>query len=595
MDPLEALGGEFEVGPRAKPGQVVPPTDVAGEMQRARQSAVELGGELTGVSEARRALSGETPWVEAIGGAIPMVLGGPEAKAAEKAGAGALREAPNLLGNPHLRGSFNPTDEMPFTYKNKKPNQWSPAEFKQVGDAFGVPGLGPESKPHTFNYQDGGTFNIPGGLNGKFTYYDLLRIKADGIDPSRIDRNLHAMIQQKLMRTMTPEQPSSAAQTWSGLTFGMTSPNNPLYPNQQAASRLRLRDPAFLDQLANAIPWRAGDEVPKKLRDQASDRVATMLGLQAANKGGLGVRGSADYTRIAELAQMFKTDPAFFGKTAEESWQNFVEKLSSQVPGLSMKTGSFGSVWQDPAQAGISAIDRHMVNEFERTGKLFKDDAQRVGFELRAVERWNKNNPQRLVQSFDDLKQQSGSEGFLTDMKLEYIGAPLEPKFRTAKGEINPNVPEHLQQANWVVEPKTVTKMGESYGRALDWNQQLAQQSGLSLFGSQWMEWDRIRRRLEPHENMFPALERMPAMSREQLAEVSAEHAASGHKTYGKVATEAGSSLQPTRPRPYPSWFAYFTAPPIAATMGLSQQLQGDESDQTGTYASQPVQGSYSP
>ena len=70
-----------------KSGQTVAPTDVAGEMKRAREQAVQFGGEVTGVSDVRRALSGETPWAEAIGGALPMALGGPELKTAEKAGA----------------------------------------------------------------------------------------------------------------------------------------------------------------------------------------------------------------------------------------------------------------------------------------------------------------------------------------------------------------------------------------------------------------------------------------------------------------------------------------------------------------------------
>jgi hypothetical protein len=556
-------------------------------MKRAREQAVQFGGELTGAADVRRALSGETPWAEAIGGALPMALGGPELKGAGKAGAGALRfwehttpQAPALLRNPNLRGSFNPTDNLPLTWKGKAPRDWTPQEFAEVGQAVGVPNLGPESKPLTMRYSDGGTYNLPGGITGTFTYYDLLRIKADGIDPSRIPRNEHAMIQQKLMRTMTPQQPSSAAQNWQGLMFGMTSPNNPLFPNQLASSVLRLRDPALLDQIANAIPWRAGAPVSKEMRIQGSNQVANMLGIQSGAGGGLGVRGSTDYSRVAELAQMYKQNPGFFGKTAQESWQNFAERIASQVGGLRMKTGSLASVWQDPAQASISAIDRHMANEFERTGKLFKNDAQRADFEARAVERWNRNNPQRKVRDYATLKQSSGNEGFLNKMKLEYLGNVLMPKLRTKSGAISANVPPHLAQAPWVVEPEKVMTTGEAYQRAQDWNQQLAQQSGLSLFGSQWMEWDRIRRRLEPHENMFPDLERVPMMSREQLREVSGEHAASGHKTYGKEETDEGVvSLQPTRPRPYPAWFAYFTAPPIAAGLGLSAGLQSSEAE----------------
>ena len=75
-----------------KSGKIVPPTDVAGEMKRAREQAVQFGGELTGVTDVRQVLSGETPWAEAIGGALPMALGGPEARTAERAGVLGMKE-----------------------------------------------------------------------------------------------------------------------------------------------------------------------------------------------------------------------------------------------------------------------------------------------------------------------------------------------------------------------------------------------------------------------------------------------------------------------------------------------------------------------
>lgn len=485
--------------------------------------------------------------------------------------------APVLKGNPDLRGSMNTLDNMPFTYKGKSPNEWTPQEFEEVGDQLGIgkgvdrngdplPKLGPESPAQTFKYKDGGTFNIPGGLSGKFTYYDLLRMKADGIDPSRIEPSLHALIQQKLGRTMTPEA-DPQAHAWSGITFGMTSPNNPLFPNQLTASILRLRDPAFAKQLGDMIPWKAGDKVPNELRDQVSNKIAERLGIQAGPKGGLGTRGTADYTRIAELAQMWQKNPQFFVKTPTESWQQYVERLSSQVPGLSMKTGSLSGVWQDPADASISAIDRHMVNEWEKSGgQLFTNDADRQAFEQRAVERYNKTtdknvkaNAERQVTDYSQLPP-----GFVSKMRLEEVGDARKPVIRTAKGTINASLPPHIANANWPVEPQKANLMGPNYQRALQWNAQHAQQQGLPLFMSQWNVWDRLRRRLEPHENMFPGLERAPAMSRDQLREVNAEHTASGHKTYSAPEDEASGNLRPTKPRPNPARFAYFAVPPLA-------------------------------
>jgi hypothetical protein len=535
----------------------------------------------------------------AIGGVMLGTAGPPGEGAAARAGTKAAAAAlhfwevptermlgPALYRDARLRGSMNPLDELPLTFNGKAPKDWTPTEFKEVGDIVGVPELGPDSQPVKFQYADGGEFHIPGGLEGKFTYYDLLSMKAQGIDASRIPLQTHAQIQQKILRTMTPAELSNE-HVWDGLVFGLTSPNNPLFPNQLSQSRLRLRDPAMLDQLANMVPWKAGEQVPKAMRDQHSDQIAAAFGLQGAAQGGLGVRGSQDYTRIAELAQMFKLNPDFFRKSANEGWDQFVERIASQVGGLKMKTGSLGSVWQDPGTAAVSAIDRHMANKFEREGGLFKDETERLAWETQSVARWNKNNPERQVENFYQLRRTPGTDGYIGKMLLEYVGATKDPKFRYATGEISPNIPQHLAQAQWAVEPKNVEIMGERYRRALELNNKLAQEQGLNLFGSQWLHWDRLRRRLEPHENMFPGLERMPAMSREQLAEVDLEHRASGHKAYTKydvqgrrLADVPGDEeatefyLQPTKPREEPSRFGYFALPLAAGGAGAAAALQ---------------------
>jgi hypothetical protein len=534
---------------------------------------------------------------EATRGGLAASRAAPEA-AMEAEGALATAARPEVRpAQPEMTYSMNPRDEIPFTFQGRSPSEWTPEEFQEVGRRFGVENLGPASPPQTFRYADESEFRIPGGLEGKFTYHDLLDMKAQGIDPSKIDRGLHTQIQQKILRTMTPDDVTDA-RVWDGLVFGMTSPNNPLFPNQLAQSRLRLRDPKMLDDLAGMIDWAPGQAVDKEARMAAGNRIASAFGLDAASKGGLGARGSADYTRVAELAKMFKENPAFFRKNEAEGWDQFVERISSQVAGLSMKTGSFGSVWQDPATAAISAIDRHMARQFEKTGGLFRDEAQRLDWENRVVDRWNKSNPDRQASSFYELRQTQGADGHIGKMLLEFVGDAKTPKFRLApkrasganKGDVNPNIPEHLKNVDWVSEPETVYKMGEAYRRALDVNDRFARENGLGLFGSQWMEWDRIRRRLEPHENMFPGLERIPAMSRAQLRAVDAEHSASGHKNYTKVDAQGrkmrdipddeipeGMFLQPTRPRKNPARFGYFGTAGAMPLGGLAAAQRDEE------------------
>ena len=225
------------------------------------------------------------------------------------------------------------------------------------------------------------------------------------------------------------------------------------------------------------------------------------------------------------MAHLFKQDPAFFRKKDTESWSQAVERISSQLPGLSMKTGSFGTVWQDPAHAAISAIDRHMARELDKQGGIFASAAERTDWENRAVKLWNDREGKRIVAEeaknakagvikdirppdvaadFDDLQTKGGADGFMGEMLLSHVGKALTPKFRMAKGEINPNLPQHLRDADWISEPEKVFQVGRAYRQALDVNQRLADENGLNLFMSQWMEWDRIRNRFEPHENMFP-------------------------------------------------------------------------------------------
>src|SRR4029077_10873410 len=101
------------------------------------------------------------------------------------------------------------------TYKGRPPSEWQPGEFADVGGIAGVPNLGPLNKPQTYPYaKGGGEFTVPGGTEGKFTYYDMLHSKANPIDPSRVDPALHADIQRKLSSSLTPGE-TSPERAWS--------------------------------------------------------------------------------------------------------------------------------------------------------------------------------------------------------------------------------------------------------------------------------------------------------------------------------------------------------------------------------------------
>ena len=257
------------------------------------------------------------------------------------------------------------------------------------------------------------------------------------------------------------------------MLFGMTSPSQPLFPNQAAVSRLRVRNSGDIDRLANMVPWDAGDRtISKEIRDKYDEQIARFFGTQAEHKGGLGIKGTANYTRIAELAKMFKEDPSWFRRGTEEPWDEFVERLSTQVDGLGTKTAALSVVWQDPLYAAISAIDRHMAKGFY--DETFKSGKKRRAFERKVADRWNENvnkrraldrklkagevdkdayekivvnlpgTAARRVRGFGGIIVQPGGDGFFTEQILGLMTAkPV--KYRNVKGEISKTIPEHLQ------------------------------------------------------------------------------------------------------------------------------------------------------
>jgi hypothetical protein len=457
--------------------------------------------------------------------------------------------APSLPAS--VSGSFNAEENVPLTFKGMQPWELTSSQMADLGDTLGVPNLGPLNEPVSFPYEAGGgeRFDIPGGLEGRFTYEDMAKMKASGIDPSRIDPELHRGIQRKLMLSMDEPEGLSDAKVLSGLTFGYTSPNNPLTPNQLATSRLRMNSMEDLDRIINSRPWELTDAVTKEQREAFSDALANRMGLGAASKGGIGARGSVDYSGYTDFLDLFRRDPAFFHRKEGEDWTGLVERMATQVPGLSNKTGSFGVAWQP--DAGVSAIDRHMANRYMDT--ILADPAKREAFQKRALNlaamRAAKEGKEAPT-SFEDL-----NKGLIQELLLSEVGNSPSPKFRVKSGDVNPAVPDYLADVDWISEPQKAELMGQTYKDVVAANEDAMAGSGLHLFGNQWNIWDRIRQRLEPHENMFPGLENIPRLSVEQMRVIDAAHGLTGHKNYSK---DSEFRLQPTKAGDYRR-FRYFS------------------------------------
>jgi len=451
---------------------------------------------------------------------------------------------------------------------------FSPQEWGEYGMAHGVPNLGPMSNEEfqgglkQYKTKSGKDITIPGGVENTeapFTYYDLLHLKNQGINPNDLEPDMHKAIHNRMINTMQPKGELTDPQVFNQLAFGMISPNQPLTPNELALARVMAKSPEDIDKVAGMIPWKYGDKVEKETRQQASRDISKEFGLHAGERGGLGTSGSADYTRIAEMAQMMRDKPDFFrfkgegegAKGAPEQWLNFVNRIGSQVPGLSAKTGSLATVWQDPANAAISAIDRHMATEFK--GNLFDNPAQEKAWQENVLSKFNEGKPKdKQVSTFEDMLAAPGGRGVFVDNVLAHVNNHGNTTFRSARtGEINPNVPEAMANVDWVKEPEKVMKIAPAYLKALDENESIARQNNQGLFANQWMLWDRIRNRLEPHEVLFPGLEKLPRMDMPQMKDVRDLHSDLGYMA-AEGAVKEGKN---------PSGLAYFTVPPAAAAV----------------------------
>ena len=568
------------------------------------------------IATASEFLSGLVGGPENLGKDVALKLGMSLIPAAKLAGKGikkvgreALTEA---VAEPALRkvdATVGDLQNAPALFEGVDPRSFTSTEqWHRFGQEHGVPNLGSASEADwqaslmPFQTSKGVDFTVPGGVGSKdpFTYFDLLHLKQQGINPNDIPPELHQGIHDRMLATMSPEGEVTPERMMNQLLLAQISPNQPLTPNELAVARTMVKGPEDIKRLADMVPWRYSDDpaksgasdivstkqvidkktgLPKDVhttrRQQTSTDIANRLGLGAGATGGLGARGTADYTRIAETAQRLQDDPEFFrfrgagegGGTEPHdprNWSNFVERLANQTPGLSSKTGSFGAVWQNPAQANISAVDRHMASKF--TAEMFPSAAEYEAFKTQAVDRFRKANKDAGPITFEALPQ-----SFKNDQMFGYLNANPSMKYRgqpakgsnSGEGPVNPRVPEHLQpdQAQWVHEPKDVELISEPYQRVLEANAAEANKAGQSIFGSQWMLWDRIRNRLEPHEIMFPGLEKLPRMSMDQMqaarADLSGAGYMSGTKTVDPVTGEP-TGLQPVRKLPSASRAAYF-------------------------------------
>ena len=432
------------------------------------------------------------------------------------------------------------------SFMGKQPHEFTPADWGAFGEEHGVPTLGPkDTEKWRSNLQkiktlSGREVTIPGGIESKepFSYYDMLHLKSQGINPNDLPPETHQKIHDRMISAMQPSGTPSPIQVANQMMFGMISPNQPLTPNELALQRIMAKGHGDIAALAGMIPYHYGSGVPSRDQLQHFSRaISRQLGLHAGHQGGIGASGSANYADIAEFAQKMHDRPDFFtfdpttapGHSPSEKWSNHVAKVINEVRGLSAKTGSLASVWQSPRDAAISAIDRHMATRFQNN--VFDNEDDQQAWQKAVLDSFNKGRSRAdRVGSFDEMLNASGGRGHFVDAILAHVNNIPSAKTRLRSGQYNPAIPEALRNVNWVSgEPQQMSMIAGPYVRALEQNAREAQAAGQGLFSNQWMLWDRIRNRLEPHEILYPGLEKLPRMSLEQMRQVRNDLSKSGY------------------------------------------------------------------
>lgn len=373
------------------------------------------------------------------------------------------------------------------------------------------------------------------------------------------------------------------------LKYDRNAPGIPRIRNSFTAQDV---EKVTIQGLANMYPKDASEALTAEERKELNNKMKKFFNMQKMEEGGLGLAGSADLSNVARFAKMYLQNPEFFMKRKTETWIDFLERVQNQVPGLSSKTGSFSIVWQDPGEAAISAMDRHMLRIFEK--ELFADKEVKAEFERMVVQRWNaqvekadsikgaKNKAAHYKAKSTIVRPGAKKANNLDEVMAQYefgqVGAiymetgfsmlsnnPV--KFRYKSGEINPTISANLRGTKFIVEPDKVQSVSENYMRMLAINEEQARKAGLSVFMSQWALWDKARNRFEPHEVMFPGLHKLPRMSFTNLKQARQGHRDVGYFNSSKIEKfneelkEITKELKPVK-KAEPGSLLYFSTDP---------------------------------
>jgi hypothetical protein len=373
----------------------------------------------------------------------------------------------------------------------------SEAEWKDWGAKYGV------NMTVTPPTEVAPGIHIPGGLDGTFTIPDLFWMKANSFDPKTLPDGMHERLMNKIMRTYSRDRMRNVpVDTFNRLAFGQMSPNAPLLTNEFIASRLRATSVEDLKKLA----YGDGD-------------VSEIFGLQAAGKGGLGVRGTPDPNAVRELAKQILENPSAFEIGQGESTRDVAHRLMNSVPLMSQKTGSLSAPLLDIERGSTSAVDLHVIRNNWRS--IMRDPEFGPDFVENLAKLFKVEPTYGAIEAAYDAHPGRG---------LEVVRAVVERKaggkYRLKGGEVNPRAPAAIRDGR-VPEPEQFQDFGALYDR---FSRELSSEhiGDLPIFANQWAKWDTYRGRFEPHEFQHPDYALLPKQSFNELQKALGENRKAG-------------------------------------------------------------------
>ena len=370
-----------------------------------------------------------------------------------------------------------------------EPKAKMPRDWQNVGE--------PRSKLVQF-----GDGKIPGGLEGTFSFRDLVYMKANPFSLSNLTPLEEDQLYRKHALTMTRDL-DDPLERLNTLVFGQLTGNSDLENSQLMLSRLRSRTIEDVQRLASYIPegktWKT---LSRPERTEISNRLIGDYHMQARPEGGLGIAGSFDFSGVADLARQHLANPDFHKQIMGEPDLQYIERIMNQVPGLGQKTMSLSQLMLKPATSEYGGLDLHMK-------QILDLDPKGIG----------------------------------TTRQVNPSGA--HPTHQTRE-----NVPPHVKALTTdQLKGKGVHMMSPEYRRGssiLDFI------SGTKPFGAgmtQWQRWDKRRGHFDPHEQLYPGIhkftERMPDW---KIQEVRDTLAKAGH--WSKTDPDSPHQFKPQNIKP---------------------------------------------